>query len=708
MLLQSLQLHYEALLPPGLRIADPPTGRTERPTDSLAREGHPLATPRSAPNASAYGGLGNHSDLELLYQTACARPRRKRSGLFYTPPGLAMLMCKLALEEYLIGNRVPADTAEATVWGPYAPNVRRLSADGAVLAYSLLSRVTVLDPSCGCGAFLVAMLALLRDAAARAAAISGACHNPAEWTAQSIARIYGIDVDEGALRIASLRLRLTLAEGGVTQAPPPSLTCRNALQNGVASKFDIIVGNPPYVRHESAQRLDGAGDQQGGRRPIRGTADVYAHFIRSSIDWLAQGGVCCLVTSNSWLDSAYGQEVRGALLAHGSDVMVLEDVGARAFAEAAVNTAILLFHAGPARPTESVRFVSMDRGRVSRCLALPKPQLPPTDPWGGPLLRAPDVFNQVISRFRDRVVPLGQIAKVRFGLKSGANQFFYLQELGPGSSPGTKTYLSGHFGPVEIEERFLRPIVVSPKQCATSMLTAEALHTRVLCCPNNAAELTDTKALDYMRRAEALPANIAPHLRPSCRGRRPWWHLGRRSIGALLWPMAHGGRPVVLLNPHGVWADHNLFELHCPQPHLLWAWLSSPIGVVAREVYARANLGHGGLKTEGADTARLPVPNPDLFDRLDAAVADLWKPAALAPISPVSEYFDLPERRDLDDALLGAFGLTPATIDELRDAAVQMVRRRTERSRAVLEWQFDARPDAIPRPTAFGRDGTPL
>ena len=50
------------------------------------------------------------------------------------------------------------------------------------------------------------------------------------------------------------------------------------------------------------------------------------------------------------------------------------------------------------------------------------------DKWGARYLRAPDIYHHIISRYASQLVRLGDLAKVRSGITTGANDFFYLTE----------------------------------------------------------------------------------------------------------------------------------------------------------------------------------------------------------------------------------------------------------------------------------------
>jgi adenine-specific DNA-methyltransferase len=85
---------------------------------------------------------------------------------------------------------------------------------------------------------------------------------------------------------------------------------------GLTTKFDIVIGNPPYVRQEEikdqkpllAKHYKGDKDLQGS---YSGTADLYIYFIQRSIELLNPGGAFSFITSNKWYRAKYGERLRG-------------------------------------------------------------------------------------------------------------------------------------------------------------------------------------------------------------------------------------------------------------------------------------------------------------------------------------------------------------------------------------------------------------
>ena len=75
--------------------------------------------------------------------------------------------------------------------------------------------------------------------------------------------------------------------------------------------FDIVIGNPPYVRHEEIKDLK---PQLRLRYEcFTGTADLFTYFYERGIKLLHNGGQFAFITSNKWYRSGYGEKLRGWL-----------------------------------------------------------------------------------------------------------------------------------------------------------------------------------------------------------------------------------------------------------------------------------------------------------------------------------------------------------------------------------------------------------
>jgi adenine-specific DNA-methyltransferase len=81
---------------------------------------------------------------------------------------------------------------------------------------------------------------------------------------------------------------------------------------GIRDGFDIVIGNPPYVRQEEIKELKPLLQAQG-YHCYTGTADLYVYFYERALDLLRDGGILSFISSNKFFRSAYGQKLRELL-----------------------------------------------------------------------------------------------------------------------------------------------------------------------------------------------------------------------------------------------------------------------------------------------------------------------------------------------------------------------------------------------------------
>jgi hypothetical protein len=80
---------------------------------------------------------------------------------------------------------------------------------------------------------------------------------------------------------------------------------------GVTEGFDIVIGNPPYVRQEQLGAFKALFQQQYGC--YTGTADLYVYFFERGLRLLRAGGVLTYIASNKYFRAGYGEKLRGYL-----------------------------------------------------------------------------------------------------------------------------------------------------------------------------------------------------------------------------------------------------------------------------------------------------------------------------------------------------------------------------------------------------------
>jgi hypothetical protein len=75
--------------------------------------------------------------------------------------------------------------------------------------------------------------------------------------------------------------------------------------------FDVVIANPPYVRHEEIKEFKPA--LKRSFECFTGTADLFVYFYERSVKLLRNGGAMALITSNKYYRAAYGEKLRGYL-----------------------------------------------------------------------------------------------------------------------------------------------------------------------------------------------------------------------------------------------------------------------------------------------------------------------------------------------------------------------------------------------------------
>lgn len=102
--------------------------------------------------------------------------------------------------------------------------------------------------------------------------------------------------------------------------------------------FDIVVGNPPYVRQEKITEIKPYLKKHYSS--YHGKADLYVYFFEKGIKILKKEGIIAFISSNKFAKSGYGKNLRKLILS--IDLKIYDDKnGIRIFKEASVDTCII-------------------------------------------------------------------------------------------------------------------------------------------------------------------------------------------------------------------------------------------------------------------------------------------------------------------------------------------------------------------------------
>jgi hypothetical protein len=534
--------------------------------------------------------------------------------------------------------------------------------------------------------------------------------------------------------------------------------------------FDIVLGNPPYVRQEMIAppllREEDLSPEQWRKKKAEhkaklqhsacelwprffknrkpdGKSDLYVYFYLHGLSLLNEKGSFCFITSNSWLDVGYGADLQEFLLKHSHVKLILDNEVKRSFAQADVNTVIVLLAPPDDRRedglSKTARFVmfkkpfeEVARAEVFKAIEAvadrqstevyrvtarlqrelleeglesetdeesPTPQKRKShgpfiktaryigNKWGGKYLRAPDIFFTILEKGKGKLVRLGDIAEVRRGFTTGANEFFYLEPTGKPAPAGYLHVRNGAGWEGELEEEFLKPVIFSLKEVSCIRDELSTLRYRLFSCHLEKSALEGSGVLAYIMFGE----QNGFHLRPSCASRKLWYSVGKDwSPTEFIFPAKVGERMLVLDNWKKVFEDKKLYGI-TPKvgQHEVWGCiLNSTLTRLFMDLTCRQLTGAQAIADIDVVVVKnILIPHPEILS-VDYSVI------ASRPIKThVEDEYNQPDRRALDDVqapdrraldeVVFVLGLTAGEREAVYEAVVNLVRARLEKARSV-------------------------
>jgi adenine-specific DNA methylase len=493
----------------------------------------------------------------------------------------------------------------------------------------------VLDPSCGGGVFLLSASRCLDN------------------RRNSSPQIWGIDVDEEALRAASEQVSdCKLINSSFFSIKP-----------GEIPRFDAVVGNPPFIRYQSfngsSRSLALARAREAGVH-LPQLSSSWAPFLVHAVSFLKRGGRLGMVVPVELAHAQYAREVLKFVASKFGRIQ-LSIFRKKLFPDLSEDTGVLLCDEYENRCTwlsiailrdiqdaenrsylqqpVNLEAVLSGRTRLTHYLLAPK---------------ARDLYDALSENNQAR--RLGAAADVGIGYVTGCNDFFHLSlsECRQWRIPSTLRRpallsLAGSFGAL------LRKV-------DWAKLRDGGAKAYLLAIPPLSKDKLPEAAREYLKFGEDLGV---PE-RFKCRVREPWYSVPHVRVADVFLSYMSGQSPRLVGNRAGLVAPNTLHLVRFDkgeraQPFIA-GWYSS-LTKLSCELEGHA-LGGGMLKLEPSEAERVLIPLPDRRD----------SPRLLSDLDGLLRHKNEEAASDLADRIVlrRRLGLSASECSALRGAAAEM------------------------------------
>ena len=621
--------------------------------------------------------------IGTVFENMLPENERGGKGTFYTPPNESSFICRRALSRYLGCNDAIDESGETFADGLEAL-IKKFREDRSEkevreLRERLLS-IRILDPAVGSGGFLLVMMQEIVGLIQEAEATVGWKSDVEAYKKRILTNLYGFDIEAEAVEIARLRLWLSLIIDEREPEPLPNLDMNleviddslqlpggqrtldedteplreqlerlraiyvnehsskekkklkhqietlnkdiarrtgnssSVIEMHMPNRPHVVVMNPPYVRQEliPSEKKKYYTDNYG----LDKKSDLYAYFLIRAVNILSEDGVMSVITSDKWLETGYGVSLQKRLKGH---LVAIFGQRERSFG-ADINTVISVCTARQ-NNSGSVDFAYLKTYGLEKVRghhSIPKKELQPGK-WF--YLRAPKVFmEKILPKLTHK---LGDFAEIKFGIKTGANDFFYMKDISHlyeadylanpkkfeewGVKARNEKELREH-GLIYVEnegkeqyvleKEYCVPVVRSPKEIMSYVTS----HFATYCF--SVKEKPKQFAKKYIETGKRKGFNN----RPTTVNRDPWYKLPDLKPAQVIMPKSMMYVVFIpFLTEKSLCADR-FYTISSKSDIAMWLFLNSVIFYMVVELYSR-RLGGGALDIMVEDYEEMPVPD---------------------------------------------------------------------------------------------------
>lgn len=369
-------------------------------------------------------------DLEELKEDT--KGRRKKEGIFYTPPFITDYICRNTIISYLSKNG-KSNTVDELIGEYWGSQIKDLD--------EKIKNIRIVDPACGSGAFLNKAADLLVEIHQ---AIHDVLYKDLKETLTPyfdhigqrreilLNNIYGVDLNKESVEITKLALFLKVCRKDLKLPNlDNNIKCGNSIIDDPEytdnpfkwekefpeifkeGGFDVVIGNPPYVRMEQIKEIKPFLKDKYIIFSAR--ADLYVYFFEKGLKILKNSGILSFISSNKFTRIRYGKQLRGLIL-NFTLQKYFDFTYSQVFQDATVESCIIIIK--KTSPNRNEILINDD-------FTIPQQRLDETS-WNFEHPNILDLMDKIDSNGKK----IGKITdlKVFYGVKTGFNDAFIISE----------------------------------------------------------------------------------------------------------------------------------------------------------------------------------------------------------------------------------------------------------------------------------------
>ena len=360
--------------------------------------------------------------------------RRKKEGIFYTPDFIT---------QYLVENVVGRFLEENP---------------------DKLESIKILDPACGSGAFLNQAHSylmneyklrqsqkMLEQPNKRQLDISDI--NLAETNRSILLRnLYGVDLNPESAEITKLSLWLKTARSSEPlQNLDKNIKCGNSIVDDPEfagarafdwnkefpfipkeGGFDVIVGNPPYVRQELIKEIKPYLESK--YKVYSGVSDLYVYFFEKALSLLKENGFFAFIVSSKFLRADYGKKLTNYLQQNFTILELIDFGDLQIFEGATTYPCIITIQKKKPTEKQDVEFLKLSSLDAVADLGMALKKDGQTieikkddEKWQLKSIEE----NKILEKLKSNSITLGKYVndQIYYGVKTGFNEAFIIDSV---------------------------------------------------------------------------------------------------------------------------------------------------------------------------------------------------------------------------------------------------------------------------------------